>query len=137
MAPDIDIGLFRRQAEAIGQLPQPFVIFTSQRDPALSLSARLTWQPNRLGNIQGIDALKGLEVIVVDLTEARDVDMRHQAALSSPSVLRFMEQAADVRRAMQTDQTGRTGLVPGTMLIAQEATAVMLAPIAVIEQASD
>lgn len=129
MAPDIDIGLFRQQVNTIGQIPQPFVIFTSQRDPALELSARLTGQPNRLGNIPGVEAVEGLDVTVIDLTNAPDVDVRHQAALSSPSVLRFMEQSAELRRSMQADRAGRTGFVPGAVLIAREATTIMLAPI--------
>lgn len=135
MAPDIDVGVFRAQAGAVGRMSQPIVIFTSRRDPALALSARLTGRPSRLGNIDGVEALAGLDVTVIDLTEARDAEERHYAALTSPSVMRFLERTREVRNAMQADRSGRTGIVPGTMLIAQEATAVLLAPIGLVGEA--
>jgi esterase/lipase superfamily enzyme len=133
MSPDLDVALFRSQAEAIGKLPQPFIIFVSKRDPVLALSARLTGQPNRLGNTQQIEDVAGLEVTVIDLSDASDAESAHSAALSSPSVLKVLEQATtSVRRALQTDPTGRTGIFPGSVLVAQEATAVILAPVSVI-----
>ncbi|WP_433989010.1 hypothetical protein SuNHUV7_30690 (plasmid) [Pseudoseohaeicola sp. NH-UV-7] len=133
MSPDLDVALFRSQAEAIGKLPQPFIIFVSKRDPVLALSARLTGQPNRLGNTQQIEDVAGLEVTIIDLSDASDAESAHSAALSSPSVLKVLEQATtSVRRALQTDPTGRTGIFPGSVLVAQEATAVILAPVSVI-----
>lgn len=136
MAPDIDVELVRSQAEAIGPLPQPFVIFASQRDPALALSARQTGQPSRLGNSKDIRPVAGLDVTVSALTDAQDAETLHQAALSSPSVMKVMQKAAAVRRTLDTDQSGRTVLVPGTALIAQKAAAVILAPISAIEEAA-
>lgn len=59
LSPDISPALFRAQAEAIGDLPAPFVIFTSQNDPALRLSARLTGVPRCHGNIRGSKKLRG------------------------------------------------------------------------------
>ena len=133
MSPDLDVALFRSQAEAIGKLPQPFIIFVSKRDPVLALSARLTGQPNRLGNTQQIEDVAGLEVTIIDLSDASYAESPHSAALSSPSVLKVLEQATtSVRRALQTDPTGRTGIFPGSVLVAQEATAVILAPVSVI-----
>ncbi len=43
MSPDLDVDLFRSQAQRVDPLPQPFVIFTSQRDRALRISAAITW----------------------------------------------------------------------------------------------
>lgn len=133
MSPDLDVDLFHAQAKAIGTLPQPFVIFVSKRDPVLALSARLTGQPNRLGNLSDIEDVAGLEVTVIDLSNARDAQSAHNAALSAPSVLKMLEQAtSSVRTALQSDPTGRTGFFPGTVLVAQGATAVLLAPVTVI-----
>lgn len=133
MSPDLDIDLFEAQARAIGTLPQPFVIFVSRRDPVLALSARLTNQPNRLGNMADIDAVSGLPVTVVDLSDAPDAGFSHNVALSSPSVLKMLEQATgSVQTALRTDPTGRTGFIPGTALVAQGAAAVLLAPVTVL-----
>ena len=133
MSPDLDIELFEAQARAIGELPQPFVIFVSRRDPVLALSARLTNQPNRLGNMDDIDAVAGLPVTVVDLSEARDAGNPHNVALTAPSVLKMLEEATgSVQTALQADPTGRTGFFPGTALVAQGAAAVLLAPVTVI-----
>jgi esterase/lipase superfamily enzyme len=134
LSPDISPVVFRAQAEAIGDLPDPFVIFTSQNDPALRLSARLTGLPSRLGNISGVEDVAGLDVTVIDLSAAEDAASNHLAATTSPSMIAFLKRTEAVRRGLQTDASGRTGLLPGTMLLAQEATAVVLAPVAAVEQ---
>jgi len=134
LSPDISPALFRAQAEAIGDLPDPFVIFTSQNDPALRLSARLTGVPRRLGNIRGVKEVAGLNVTVINLSSARDAGSNHLAALTSPSVISFLKETEAIRQGLESDTSGRAGLLPGTMLLAQEATAVMLAPVALIDQ---
>jgi esterase/lipase superfamily enzyme len=134
LSPDISPYVFRAQAEAIGDLPEPFVIFTSQHDPALRLSARLTGLPNRLGNIRGLEDVAGLDVTVIDLSAAEDAASDHLAAATSPSMIAFLKGTEAVRRGLQTDASGQAGLLPGTMLLAQEATAVVLAPVAAVEQ---
>lgn len=134
LSPDISPVVFRAQAEAIGDLPDPFVIFTSQNDPALRLSARLTGLPNRLGNITGVEDVAGLDVTVIDLSAAEDAASDHLAAATSPSMIAFLKGTEAVRRGLQTDASGKAGLLPGTMLLAQEATAVVLAPVAAVEK---
>ncbi len=131
MSPDIDPEVFKAQAEDIGTLPDPFVVFVSQRDPALRLSARLTGHDARLGNLASLASLETLgyqEIIIIDLTEARDAASRHLAAASSPAVISFLRQTEAVRAGLRTDQAGRAGAIPGTVLLAQEAMTVLLAP---------
>lgn len=128
MSPDIDPEVFKAQAEDIGTLPDPFVVFVSRRDPALRLSARLTGHDTRLGNLSSIEPVAGQKIIIVDLTEARDAASRHLAAATSPAVISFLRRTEAVRAGMQTDQAGRAGVIPGTVLLAQEATTVLLAP---------
>ena len=135
LSPEIDPGVFRSQAEAIGRLPKPFLIFTSRNDPALQLSARLTGHPNRLGNLSSIADVAGLDVTVIDLTSAEDAALDHLVALTSPSVIGFLKQSDALRRALESDASGRIGLLPGTVLLAQEATAVILAPAVAIDEA--
>jgi esterase/lipase superfamily enzyme len=129
MSPDIDPALFREQAEDIGDLPDPFVIFTSVRDPALRLSARLTGHADRLGNIRTIEEVAGLDVIVIDLSSADDAASRHLAAATSPTMISFLRQTEAVRQGIADSASGQTGVLPGTVLLAQDATAVILAPV--------
>lgn len=132
ISPDIDPALFRAQAADIGTLPDPFVIFVSRRDPALRLSARLTGHENRLGNIASLEEVTGLDVTVIDVTEARDAASRHLAAATSPTLIAFLRQTEAVRRSIESNASGQVGLLPGATLIAKEATAVMLAPAMVL-----
>jgi esterase/lipase superfamily enzyme len=132
MSPDIDPALFREQVDDIGDLPDPFVIFTSREDPALRLSARLTGHEDRLGNIRTIEEVAGLDVTVIDLTGADDAASRHLAAATSPTMIAFLQQTEAVRRGIADSTSGQTGLLPGTVLLAQDATAVMLAPVAAL-----
>ncbi|RDC68904.1 alpha/beta hydrolase [Rhodovulum sp. 12E13] len=117
----------------IGNLPDPFVIFASREDPALRLSARLTGHEDRLGNIRSVDEVAGLDVTVIDLTGADDAASRHLAAATSPTMISFLRQTEAVRRGIADSTSGQSGLVPGTVLIAQDATAILLAPVAAVE----
>lgn len=98
MSPDIDPDVFREQAQAIGTLPDPFLIFVSQQDRALSLSSLLTGFKPRLGVIDGPEQVQGLGVTVLDFTELSDGRaLDHSVPVTSPlaiKVLRgMMEQA--------------------------------------------
>lgn len=94
MSPDIDPDLFRAQAETIGALPQPFLIFVSQQDRALSLAGLLTGSKPRLGVIDSPEAVAGLDVKVIDFTALADGEgFNHAIPATSPaaiSVLRGM-----------------------------------------------
>jgi esterase/lipase superfamily enzyme len=67
ISPDIDVDVFRSQAHAIGHLPQPFVIFGSNRDRYLRLSAAVTGTPDRLGSVSDVTSLADLDVTVLDV----------------------------------------------------------------------
>ena len=91
MSPDIDPDLFRRQAEAIGKLPQPFLIFTSRQDRALSIAGFITGRKQRLGLIDGPDKVKGLNVKVVDFTALADGEgYNHFVPVTSPAAVRVL-----------------------------------------------
>jgi esterase/lipase superfamily enzyme len=134
ISPDIDPALFRAQAEDVGRLPDPFVVFVSRQDPALRLSARLTGHENRLGNITSIEQVGGLDVTVIDLSGARDAASRHLAAATSPTLIAFLRQTEAIRRGIADSTSGQAGLLPGTVLLAQDATAVMLAPVTALTE---
>lgn len=84
VAPDIDPDVFRRQAQAIGKLPDEFYIFVAKQDQALRLSALLTGR-ERVGVIQSEKDVEGLDVTIIDFSSFSDgKNLNHQVGLTSP-----------------------------------------------------
>jgi esterase/lipase superfamily enzyme len=131
LSPDLDIDVFRAQAARIKPLPDPFVIFTSQRDRALAVSARITGQTARLGNLGTVDDVADLAVTLIDLSNveigAGDA-FNHFTVATSPSVIRILRRVAEVNASFEEDPNARTGLLPGTVLTLRSATQIILAP---------
>lgn len=125
ISPDIDVDVFRAQAERIGTLPHTFAIFLSDRDRALGLSARLTGLRARLGNLDDPGRLEGLAVTLVDVT-AFSEGSGHFTAVTSPDLLRILANAAEIDNAFASDAAGRSGLLPGTVLSVQNVTEFVL-----------
>lgn len=128
ISPDVDIELFRQQAMRIGPLPQPFVIFSSSQDNILRLSAALTGRRDRLGNIEDIQELADLQVTVLDVSAFTDADTNHNTALASPSFLRLINSIPELDRAFSDDPAASIGLLPGTVLVVQSVTEVVISP---------
>lgn len=132
LSPDLDVDVFHAQARAAEPLPQPFLIFTSRRDKALMLSARLTGMgQERLGNIEDLSRIGDLKVTVIDVA-AFSVGDGHFNVGTSPALIRLLSRIGDVDAAYGRDRTGRTGLLPGVVLTIQNATQVVLTPVAVL-----
>ncbi|SMX47135.1 alpha/beta hydrolase [Actibacterium lipolyticum] len=135
LSPDIDIDVFRSQATRIGQLPQPFVIFVSQRDRALALSARLSGESNRLGNVESIDQVADIDVTIFDVTEfTKATDLGHFTVGNSPALINLLASLPGIDALFRGDTSGRLGLLQGTVLTVQEATKVVLSPISVLAE---
>lgn len=128
IAPDIDVDLFHAQADDIGTLPQPFLILASDRDPALRLSARLTGERSRLGNISSAEDIATLDVTLVNVSQFRDSANTHLTAVSSPTLIRLISETDQVETAFRSGASVRAGLIPGTILTVQNATEVILDP---------
>lgn len=132
MSPDVDIDLFRSQAMRIDPLPQPFVIFTSQRDRALRISAAITGQRSRLGNLGTVEDVADLNVTLIDISEfqsgARD-GLNHFTAATSPAMIQLLQQVAAVDVSLQGDATQNLGILPGTVLTVRNATQIFLQPL--------
>lgn len=135
ISPDIDVDVFHEQATAIGDLPQPFVIFSSRRDRALALSARLTGQRERLGNLRDLEEVADLKVTVIDVAAFSTGDGHFNVA-SSPALIQLLSRITDVNASYAGDQAGRTGLLPGVILTVQNATGIILSPVTSILAAS-
>lgn len=132
MSPDIDVDVFRSQALRIDPLPQPFMIFTSQRDRALRISATITGQRARLGNIGAVEDVADLDVTLVDISEFRGGvrdGLNHFTAATSPAMIRLLAQVAQVNLSLEGDATQEIGLLPGTVLTVRNATQVILSPL--------
>lgn len=126
ISPDIDVDVFRRQADRIGPLPQPFVIFTSSKDRALRLSARLSGSHERLGTVRHAKRLGGLNVALLDVTDFSMGATGHFNAATSPSLIKILKRLNSVNVAFRNDPAGRTGLLSGTILTVQQATDIIL-----------
>lgn len=100
MSPDIDPDVFRRQAESIGELPDPFLIFVSQQDRALSLAGFLTGRKPRLGVLDGPEQVEGLDVQVIDFTAlAEDEGLNHSVPVSSPAAISVLKGMVEQSRS--------------------------------------
>ena len=131
ISPDIDVEVFRMQARDIGTLPQPFVIFGSDRDRVLRLSALITGQRGRLGSLDSVDRLSDLEVTYLDVG-AFSSGSGHFVPGTSPALIKLLGRISDVDQAFGNDAAGRAGLLPGVILTARSATRVILTPVAEI-----
>lgn len=127
MSPDIDLRLFRSQARAIGPLPQPFVIVTSARDRALQLSALISDEPARLGNIPDARPVADLNVVVVD-TAAFSTGIGHFNIADSPALQQIVTRMRELDNILP-DQGGTSpGLVGGAVSRVEQAVQVVLSP---------
>ena len=108
MSPDIDPDLFDRQAAAIGQLPQPFLIFITKADRALTLSGFVTGRKPRLGVIDNPEEVRRGDVQVVDFSDLADGEgYNHFVPVTSPAAIRVLNgiiaQAGGVGTAFMRD----------------------------------
>ena len=128
ISPDIDIELFHAQARAIGTLPQPFYIVTSRRDRILRLSAGLTGESQRLGNIRGIEPVEGLGVTVLDVSAFSQGD-GHFTVADSSSLIALIDQVDVLDAALTTSEGQSLPLLPATILTVRNTTEVILQPL--------
>ncbi len=96
-APDLDVGVFRRQLEDMGPRRPKVTLFVASSDRALQVSAFLTRGMTRLGAIDpSLEAyreqLAGLSgVTVLDLSALRSGDrLNHDLFAQSPAVVRLI-----------------------------------------------
>lgn len=128
MSPDLDLDVFKSQADAIGDLPDPFYIFSSKKDRALRLIERLTGQNNRLGRLEDVAQIAEYDITYIDVTAYSEGGTNHFAAAKSPALLKLLGQIPGLESALSGDG-GRTGLLPGTLLTVQNATELILSPV--------
>jgi esterase/lipase superfamily enzyme len=133
ISPDLDLDVFRSQAEDIGDLPQPFVIFGSSRDRILGISATISGSSERLGNLGSVDSISNLPVIYLD-TAAFNVGTGHLNLGENAALLKLFGGILGIDQAFREDARSRVGLLPGLVLTVRRATEVVLAPIGAIAE---
>ncbi|SDI79893.1 Esterase/lipase superfamily enzyme [Lutimaribacter saemankumensis] len=134
ISPDLDVEVFEMQASRIAELPQPFAIFVNSRDRALALSSRINGASARLGNLTDPDALAELPVTLIDVTAFAEGGLRHFTLGNSPLLLQILGQSTELDAAFQRDRSGRSGLLPGTVITVQNATQLILSPHLVLQE---
>jgi esterase/lipase superfamily enzyme len=127
ISPDVDVDVFIAQARRIGRLPQPFLIIASQRDRVLQLSARLTGQPGRLGNITDSARVIETGATVLDITAFGAGD-GHFTVAESPALIQLLGRIGAVDAALAADASAALPLIPGTILTLQTTTEFLLQP---------
>jgi esterase/lipase superfamily enzyme len=129
LSPDIDVDVFREQAARIGPLPSPFAIFVSENDRALALSARVSGDGRRLGNVTDPGAFADLDVVLIDVSHFSS-GMGHFDIGRSPALIGIVGRMAEIELSFHDDPAARAGLISGTILTVQNATQIVLSPIA-------
>jgi esterase/lipase superfamily enzyme len=128
ISPDIDVDVFRSQAKAIGNLPQPFLIFGSDRDKLLALSARLTGQSERLGSLSDVSRVADLNVTFLDISGFSS-GAGHFTLGDSPALIKLIDSIGQIESAFEDDRARRVGLISGAVLTVQNATQIILTPV--------
>ncbi|MEX1661257.1 alpha/beta fold hydrolase [uncultured Thioclava sp.] len=129
ISPDIAVDVFLSQAQALKTLPQPFVIFTSQRDRALQLSARLSGAEDRLGDLKDFKRVARYKITIVDVG-AFSVGDGHFDLAQSPALIKLLDRAGQVAKVLTGEQIGRTSLASAVILTVDNATQIVLSPLA-------
>ncbi len=127
VSPDLDVELFRSQVRQIGKLPQPFLIFTSQKDKALRLSARISGVDSRLGNLENADRVADLKVTMIDVG-AFSVGGGHFDVANSPELIKLLRNLEKMAKALEGEGQHQS-LASGVILTVQNATQVILSPV--------
>lgn len=105
LAPDIDPDIFRAQARAIGELPDPFVILTNRDDRALRLSAFLNIGRQKVGDLSRAVDVAGLNVTLFDFSAVKDgSNSNHLVPMTSPAAI------AVLRDLVRSDSNGQPDL---------------------------
>ncbi|WP_170971847.1 alpha/beta hydrolase [Rhodobacter sp. SY28-1] len=133
IAPDLDLDVFRAQAQDIGTLPEPFVIFGSSRDRILNISATISGTGARLGNIDSVAEVADLNVTYMD-TAAYNTGTGHLNLGENPALLKLFGGLVGISDAFTADARARVGLLPGLVLTVRNATEIVLAPVGAIAE---
>jgi esterase/lipase superfamily enzyme len=130
ISPDVEIDLFRKEAPAVLARGVPIYVLVSSKDRALRFSARLRGEGERLGSINSVDDLGGLDVTVLDLSNVESTDnFGHFKEATSPAVIAWVK-ALQATGIGVYDEGKRPGLLEGSAALIQQGTDIVVAPLA-------
>jgi len=110
ISPDINIDVFMNQSQVFTEWPQPFVIFSSQKDRILRFSAVLRGQRHRLGNLDDVKQLSALPVTFVDVSALSDgKDGNHFTVGTSKAFLELVNSSGQLGPAFLKGHSGAAG----------------------------
>lgn len=95
-SPDLDVDVFAKQMQAMGEKRPKFTLFVSRDDRALTVSRRISGNIDRLGQIDPTaepyrSQLEQAGITVLDLTALKGGDkLNHGKFAESPEVVRFL-----------------------------------------------
>lgn len=134
MSPDIDVDVFKSQMRVIKDVPQPFVIFGSDKDKALKLSSILVAEPARLGNLKDTSVLDNLPVTYINVAAFQD-GSSHFPVATSPDLIRVLEGFGNADAWLTQDESRTNNPLHGLILTAGDATNLILSPLNAIGEA--
>ncbi|MGX9357219.1 alpha/beta hydrolase [Roseobacteraceae bacterium S113] len=106
LSPDIDPDIFRAQSNAVGQLPQPFIIMTNQDDRALRLAAFINIGRQKVGDLSRAQDVVGLDVTLFDFTALKDgSNANHLVPFTSPTAIKVLRRMVDASPGDTLDLT--------------------------------
>ena len=128
-SPDVNADVFRSQTSVFKKLPEPFVIFSSQSDRFLQLSAGLRWEKERLGSLKDVSKFADLPIDFVDVSAFTDgVNGNHFIAGNSASLLALLKSAARLDESFVAGNTSSAIGLPGRRRILRNATELVVVP---------
>ncbi len=128
LSPDIDVDVFRSQVLAIGDLPQPFILFVSDRDRVLGLSSLVSQDTDRLGRLTDPRRIADLEVTMIDVSDYSS-GTGHFNLSTSPALIRILQRLGRVETALLGEATGPANLPEGVVMTVQNVTTIILSPL--------
>ena len=92
LSPDVDVDLFRSEIAPLATMDIPWFIFVSTHDRALRAASFLRGQQARLGSLVDPEALAGLDVTVIDMSDVEGGDaLNHSVVARSPVMISLVQ----------------------------------------------
>lgn len=128
LSPDIAVDVFRSQIAALGEMPQPFALFVSDRDRVLNLSSLVSQDTDRLGTITDPEQIADLPVTVIDVSGFSS-GTGHFSVGTSPALIRILQRLTRIETSLLGEATGPATLPEGVVMTVQNVTAIILSPL--------
>ena len=123
----MNADVFRSQTDAFKQLPQPFIIFMSQSDRFLRLSAKIRWDDDRLGNLKDVTKFDDLPIDFVDVSAFTDGEAgNHFVVGSSPTLISLLNSANRLDESFLAGNASSLFGLPGRRRILRNATQLVV-----------